>query len=139
MAQDGKKILIVDDDVDFTEAISSFLGGRGYAVLRAQNARDGIRTARQERPDLIILDIMMTERTEGFFAAQEIRRIPELASVPIFVLTSIYERVPEFTVAPETSWLPHDEFFTKPVDLEALLGRIRGRIGGGEAGRKGET
>jgi two-component system alkaline phosphatase synthesis response regulator PhoP len=120
-----KKILMVDDDADFVEAVSSFLEANGYQVLRAQDGREGLKLAQMEHPDLVLMDIMMKERTEGFFAVQQLRRTPGLEEVPIFVLTSLYEQVPDFRIAPEASWLAHDEFFPKPVDLETLLGRVR--------------
>ena len=123
------KILIVDDDPDFSEAVSFFLESKGFLVRRARDGTEGLKQARMERPDLVIMDIVMGERTEGFFTVQEMRRTPELAGVPIFVLTSLYEQYPEFRIAPESGWLAHDEFFSKPVDLEVMLGKIRERLG----------
>jgi DNA-binding response OmpR family regulator len=120
-----QRILIVDDDADFVEAVSSFLEMNGCQVLKAHSGRDGLRQAKLNRPDLIIMDIMMGERTEGLFAVQEIRRTPGLESVPVFVLTSMYEQVPGFRVPPGKSWLAHDQFFHKPVDMPELLGKIR--------------
>lgn len=125
-----KKILIVDDDDDFVAAMSSFLEASGYAVLRAANGSDGLKIARLERPDLVLMDVIMKERTEGFFTVQEMRRMPELAGMPIFVLSSLYLQVPEFRIAPEAGWLAHDEFFAKPVDLPHLLEKIRCALAG---------
>jgi DNA-binding response OmpR family regulator len=68
---------------------------------------------------------MMDERTEGFFTAQEIRRTPGLESVPIFVLSSLYEQVPDFRVQPDSSWLAHDHFFPKPVNMQELMDKVR--------------
>jgi CheY-like chemotaxis protein len=129
MTAEPKKILMVDDDADFSEAVSFFLEQRGYAVLRAQDGREGLRLARMERPDLILMDIMMDERTEGLFALQEIRRTPELKAVPVFVLSALYEKAPDFRIAPDSVWMAHDEFISKPVDLAVLLEKIRRRIG----------
>jgi CheY-like chemotaxis protein len=85
-----------------------------------------------ERPDLIIMDIVMSERTEGFFTVQEIRRTPELETVPIFVLSSLYSQVPDFRISPDSGWLAHDEFLSKPVDMPVLLEKIRQRIPAGK-------
>ena len=74
---------------------------------------------------LIIKDVMMGERTEGFFAVQEIRRVPELQSIPIFVLSAIYSKEEGFSIAPQHGWLAHDAFFSKPVDLSRLLQKIQ--------------
>jgi len=124
-----KKILIVDDDEDFVEAISSFLQAKRYQVLKAHDGRRGLTLAKLERPDLILMDIVMSERTEGFFTIQEIRRTPELSSTPVFVLSSLYSHIADFQVPPESGWLAHDEFFPKPVDMDRLLMRIRSRLG----------
>lgn len=125
-----KSILIVDDDADFVEAVSSFLQANGYRILKAHDGRQGVKLARMELPDLIIMDIVMSERTEGFFTVQEIRRIPELKDVPIFVLTSLYSKYADFRIPPDSLWLAHDEFFSKPVNLSEFLKKIRDCIGG---------
>ncbi len=132
-----KKILIVDDDADFAEAIASFLEANGYRVFQARNGDDGLKVAKAERPDLVLMDIMMRERTEGFFTIQEMRRTPGIKAVPIFVVSSLYSQVPGFRITPEASWLAHDAFFPKPVDPPQLLEKIRERLG--EPAAKGVT
>jgi DNA-binding response OmpR family regulator len=124
-----KRILIVDDDRDFVEATQAFLEANGFTVLRAHNGRDGVKLARMERPDLILMDIMMDERTEGFFTIREIRRQEELKGVPIFVLSALYAQMPDFGSPPDSAWLAHDEFLSKPVDMVQLVEKIRRRIG----------
>src|SRR5512143_710446 len=99
-----KKILIVDDDADFAEALSSFLEANGYQVLQARDGSDGLRLAKTQQPDLILMDVVMRERTEGFFTIQEIRHTPGLEDTPVFVLSSIYSQVPGFRITPEASW-----------------------------------
>jgi len=127
--QDEKRILIVDDDDDFAEALSCFLELNGFMVFRAHNGPEGIKLAKMERPDLILMDIMMNERTEGFFTIHEIRRDPALKSVPIFVLSSFCTHLPDFEIPLSGGWLAHDMFFTKPVDTVQLLEKIRQRVG----------
>ena len=121
-------ILIVDDDPDFAEAVASFLEANGYHVLQARDGSDGLKVAKAEHPDLILMDIMMRERTEGFFTIQEMRRTAGLQNIPIFVLSSIYSQIPGFRITPEASWLAHDAFFPKPVDPPLLLEKIRERL-----------
>jgi two-component system alkaline phosphatase synthesis response regulator PhoP len=120
-----QKILIVDDDADVVESVASFLEANGYQVLKAHNGREGLKQAKLERPDLIIMDIMMNERTEGFFTVQAIRHTPGLESVPIFVLSSLYEQIPAFRIPPDSGWLAHDQFFPKPANMPELLEKIR--------------
>jgi len=128
MTSEVPKILVVDDDRDFVEALSSFLEARHYVVLKAYDGKEGLKLARKEHPDLILMDIIMKERTEGFFTVQEIRRIPELKKVPIFILSSLYSQIPDFRITPNSSWLAHDDFLPKPVDMADLLERIQRRM-----------
>lgn len=129
MTMEGKRILIVDDDTDFVEAVACFLEADGLTVFKAYNGEEGVKLAKLERPDLILMDIMMNERTEGFFAIREIRRHPSLGNVPIFVLSSFCTRLPDFEIPSSGGWLSNDMFFAKPVDLKHLLEKIRQRTG----------
>ena len=124
----NKTILMVDDDADFAEAVAAFLEANGYRVLQARNGSDGLKVAKAEHPDLILMDIMMRERTEGFFTIQEMRRTPGLQNIPIFVVSSLYSQIPGFRITPAASWLAHDAFFPKPVDPPQLLAKIRERL-----------
>lgn len=117
----SKRILIIDDDDDFVRAVRALLEGDGYEVQRESHGEAGLLRARSLRPDLILLDVMMRERTEGFFVLQEIRRSPGLRDVPVIVLSSIYADQPFFRVSPEAGWLPADAFLPKPVDPAKLL------------------
>jgi DNA-binding response OmpR family regulator len=124
----GSRILIIDDDQDFVQALATLLERDGHSVLTAHDGRDGVLRARREPPDLILLDVMMDERTEGFFVAQELRRIPELAHVPIFIVSAVYSEQPSMRVAPDRAWLGHDAFYRKPIDPDALLAGIRAAL-----------
>jgi len=137
MISEAEKILIVDDDRDFVEAVSAFLEAHNYVVLKAQDGREGLKLAKMQRPDLIIMDIIMNERTEGFFTVQEIRRTTELETVPIFILSSLYSQAPDFGIPPNSSWLAHDEFLSKPVNMPDLLEKVQRRMA--ERHRNAET
>jgi CheY-like chemotaxis protein len=89
----------------------------------------GVTLAKMDRPDLILMDIMMGERTEGFFVIHEIRSDPALWNVPVFVLSSFCSRLPDFEIPASGGWLENDMFFAKPVDTGLLLEKIRQRIG----------
>ena len=125
LMSEPKKVLIIDDDPDFVAAIGTLLESQGFAVESAANGRDGLHLAKTGQPDLILLDIMMTERTEGFFALQEFRRVPALSQTPVIVISSIYADVPVFRVSPEAGWLPANLFLPKPVDPARLLEEVR--------------
>jgi CheY-like chemotaxis protein len=119
-----KKILVIDDDRDYVSAITSLLESAGYRVRTAPNGREGLQVARTYRPDLVLLDVMMTERTEGFFTLQEFRRIQDLSQTPVIVISSIYTDQAIFRVSPEAGWLPANLFLPKPVEPALLLAEV---------------
>jgi two-component system alkaline phosphatase synthesis response regulator PhoP len=116
-----KHVLIIDDDADFVRAIGDLFASAGYDVASAGNGREGLDLAKKLLPDLILLDVMMTERTEGFFTLQQIRAVPELAATPVIVASSIYTDQPLFKVNPDAGWLPASLFLPKPVDPARLI------------------
>ncbi len=122
---DTKKVLIIDDDPDFVSALETLLQSSGYEVSTAVNGKEGLDMAKAHQPDLILLDVMMTERTEGFFTLQELRRTPGLKNTPVIVVSSIYAEQPIFRVSPEAGWLPANLFLPKPVDPGRLLEEAR--------------
>ncbi|HPY77974.1 MAG TPA: response regulator, partial [Anaerohalosphaeraceae bacterium] len=71
----AKKVLIIDDDADFVESIVNLLEARGYEVSSASNGEEGVKTAKAEKPNLIILDVMMTTKDEGFNVARKLNEI----------------------------------------------------------------
>lgn len=119
-----KTVLIIDDDADFVRAVGDLLKTAGYRVASAPNGREGLALAKRSAPDLILLDVMMTERTEGFFTLHQIRGVPALRHTPVIVASSIYTDQPVFKVNPEAGWLPADLFLPKPVDPARLLQEV---------------
>ncbi len=130
------KILAVDDDADLVETIRVVLEADGYEVIAAADAASGLERVHAERPDLILLDVMMPSGTEGFHFVWKLRRLPEsyFREVPIIMLTSIHERT-SLRFYPETAdgtyrpgeYLPVQEFIEKPVapaDLRARVARL---------------
>ena len=122
--QTEKRVLIVDDDPDFVRAVGGLFTSSGYAVLTAAGGREGLELAKTFRPDLILLDVMMSERTEGFFTLQRMRSVPALRHTPVIVVSSIYTDQPSFRVSPEAGWLPASLFLPKPVDIASLLTQV---------------
>jgi CheY-like chemotaxis protein len=122
---ESKTVLIIDDDSDFARAIQALLESSGYKVRHAASGREGLELAKAIEPDLILLDVMMSERTEGFFVLQEMRRVQALSQTPVIVLSSIYSDEPAFRVDPEAGWLPANLFLAKPVDPGRLLAEVK--------------
>ncbi len=118
---EAKTVLIIDDDPDFIRAVRHLLESAAYVVATASNGRDGLAQAKTVRPDLILLDVMMQDRTDGFFTLEQIRDVPALRTTPVIVISSIYSDHPVFRVSPESGWLPADLFLPKPVDPGRLI------------------
>lgn len=138
MSERTGRILIIDDDHDFSESTAAYLRAHGLNVEQAYNGQEGLKAARLHRPDLILMDIMMDERTEGFFTVQQLRRDRELEEVPIFVVSSLYTDVPDFGVEADPGWMASDEFLPKPVDPDLLLERIDARLAGDVGAASGD-
>ena len=118
------RILVVDDDADFTDATSAVLEAAGYAVTVAHSGEDGLALARAERPDLIILDVMMSYLLEGLNVGAQITADPSLARTPILMVSAIAqtEHLDKF---PTDEALPARFFFTKPIPSTKLLETVR--------------
>ncbi|MDP2724207.1 MAG: response regulator [Bacteroidales bacterium] len=84
-----KKIVIVDDDIDIINVVEAILTAKGYVVLSANDKKQGIELLKKDKPDLAILDVMMTTHFEGFELAKEIIDDPELKDMPVIIQTSI--------------------------------------------------
>ncbi len=84
-----KKIIIVDDDMDVVTMVETILRKEGYEVISAPNKVEGMKMIREEKPDLAILDVMMSTHYEGFELAKEIIDDPELIKMPVLMQTSI--------------------------------------------------
>lgn len=84
-----KKILIVDDDIDVITVVKAILNNNGYEVISANDKIEGIKKAWAEKPDLAILDVMMTTHFEGFEMAKELSENPEFNNMPVMMLSSI--------------------------------------------------
>ena len=84
-----KKILIVDDDIDIITVVESVLKSKGYQVISANDKVEGLEMIKTEKPDLAILDVMMTTPYEGFELAKEIVENPTMKDLPVIMQTSI--------------------------------------------------
>jgi DNA-binding response OmpR family regulator len=125
---ENSKILIIEDDVDLVAAMKKMLENKGHDVLVAYDPDDGEIKLKQERPDMIILDVMFGSRGEskGFDFAQKIRNNKQIASIPILMLTAINKEKPYFNFSPDTDgeFLPVDAFLDKPLKSEELFQKV---------------
>jgi len=128
------KILIVEDDADLVKVMSVILEAQAYQVVTAASKEEGLEKVKTENPDLILLDIMLPEGTEGFHFVWELRSQFDkpYRNIPILVLTSIHETTPlrfypdqsDGTYAPY-EYLPVQDFVDKPIDPEDLVARVK--------------
>lgn len=122
------KILIVEDDPDMVEALKVMLESKGYLVINSLDPEEGFQKVRDERPNLVILDVMFgsKQKTEGFDLAHRIKGDKELARIPILMLTAVNVQHPQFGFSPQTDgeYLPVDDFIDKPTQPEELLKKV---------------
>jgi len=125
----AKKVLMIDDDPEFVEAISNLLDAKGYDVHTASNGKEGVAKAKAENPDIILLDVMMTTKNEGFSVARELHDNETLKSIPIIIMTGIRREMNlPFGFEPDETWLPVKRVLEKPVKPEVLLAAIAENI-----------
>jgi len=114
------KILLVDDEPDILEIVGYNLTNEGYQVITAENGVKAIKKAKKEKPQLIILDVMMPEM-DGIEACENIRRIPELKDTIITFLTARgedYSQVAGFDAGA-------DDYITKPIKPKVLVSKVK--------------
>ncbi len=122
---DRIRVLLVDDDPDFIEANSIVLEAVGFQVLTAASGAAGLEMVEREKPDVVVLDVMMENTDEGFAVARRIRQRLH-STVPIIMLTSV-GKVTGYDYKPEEhpDFFPVEAFLEKPVPPAMLISRIR--------------
>jgi len=113
-------IAIIDDDPDILDASNLVLTAKGYKVITADNPSDGFKIVMEEKPDLIILDVMMDEPDDGFFLAQKFRK--EKFAGPIIMYTSVSKSIGMEFGASEI--VPVDDFIEKPIAPDVLVDKV---------------
>jgi len=124
---ENAKILIVDDDLDLTKALQTTLESQQYTVFTASDRTEGMEKIKAEKPDLLILDVMMSTWQDGFEMARELKKDPELQNMLILMLTGVKDKTGiEFkSTAGDPAWCPVDGFLEKPVESDILFSEVR--------------
>lgn len=122
--QRGRTVLIVDDSPTELHILKGFLEGAGYKVLLADSGESGIDQARSEKPDLILMDVVMPG-LNGFQATRQLSRDPETAEIPIIMVTTKDQET-------DRTWGLRQgarEYIVKPVERDDLLSKMKTVLG----------
>ena len=120
------KIVVVDDDQDIRDSLQVILESRQYTVITAADKIEGMEKIRTEKPDLAILDVMMSTWEDGFEMARELKKDSQFKDMPILMLTGIKDKtgISFKSAAGDEDWLPVEAFIEKPVEPEKLFAEI---------------
>jgi two-component system alkaline phosphatase synthesis response regulator PhoP len=122
---DKKKILLIDDDPDFVEAVKVIVENGGYDVKVAYDGEEGLEAVAAEKPDLIVLDVMMPVMN-GHEACAKLKADPATAKIPIILLTAVADRVTTSTYTHRDMLESEaEDYMPKPVEPKELLNLIK--------------
>lgn len=117
------KVLVVDDDPDFVKVTTKVLETAGYEAVSAANGAKALKSVRQDPPDVVLLDIMMSYILDGLDISREMAEDPELKDIPVIMVTSL-TGVKGSGAFPTDEYVPVNEWLAKPVDPETMLARV---------------
>ena len=119
-----KKILIVEDDIDFADATKLILESKSYDVIVAHDGKEGLKKAQTAEPNLIILDVMMPEM-DGYEVCAKLKSDPKYQHIPILLLTAVGEAIPTTKYTLEMGMKTEaDDYIPKPVEPMELVERV---------------
>jgi two-component system alkaline phosphatase synthesis response regulator PhoP len=119
------KILVVDDEPDMVEMIKAALESAAHQVVCAYDGQEGIEKARREKPDAIILDIMMPGK-DGFATCKELKGDPICKDIPVIILTAVSDHFGDSRYTKSMGLdLDAEDYIDKPIDPGVLLARLR--------------
>jgi adenylate cyclase len=122
------KILVVDDDPDFVEIMRTILESNDYNVVTAANGEQAMAQVKTQRPDLMLLDIMMSSVLDGLNVSEQLALDPEARFMPVIMVSSIAE-TPYAHVFPMGEQPHMDAWMSKPVDPKVLLAKVAELLG----------
>ena len=116
------KIVVIDDNTDFLFTMETFLQRYGFEVQTAEDGQKGIDLIKKERPDVILLDIMMETLFSGFEVCKQVRADEELRYIPIIGISAMGDELDiNYSQWPDYEYFRPDTFMEKPVDKQRLL------------------
>jgi len=116
-------IMVVDDDPDFVEIMRTILMAHDYEVVTAANGKQALAMMREDKPDLVLLDVMMTYVLDGLDVSQKMASDPELKHIPIIMVSSL-TNTQHAEMFPTDMYIPVDHWISKPVQPTKLLEKV---------------
>jgi CheY-like chemotaxis protein len=126
--EDMAKILVVDDDPDFVNLTRTILRSKDYEVSTAANGEQALATMRKDKPDVVLLDIMMAYILDGLDVGREMAEDVELKDIPVIMVTSLTGARAQVEL-PSDEYIPVEDWIHKPIDPDDLLERIEAALG----------
>jgi CheY-like chemotaxis protein len=125
---ESKKVLIIDDNVNFVKVNTAALEAAGYEVEAAYNSDEGFTKVEYGQPDAIVLDLMMERHDSGFTLAKRLKTHPVYRTIPILMLTAVGEATGfRFSMEKDGYWMKTDDYADKPLEPDDLVERV-GRL-----------
>jgi adenylate cyclase len=122
------RILVVDDDPDFVEIMRTILEANDYEVISAANGNQGLAQVKAHKPDLLILDIMMSTVLDGLHVSETLSQDPDARFMPVIMVSSIAD-TPYAHVFPMEEQPHMDAWLSKPVEPRRLLDKVAELLG----------
>jgi two-component system response regulator VicR len=125
MTTEAKRIVCIEDEPDMIELLRAILEGKGFEFIAADGGVEGLKVVREERPDLILLDLMMPDM-DGWEVFQQVKDDPELSKIPVVVVTAkaqSIDKVLGLYIARA------EDYITKPFKVQDLVDSIEKFIG----------
>jgi CheY-like chemotaxis protein len=124
---DPKRILVIDDDLDFLDFVQIVLSANGYDVETAPTAQEGLQKMRAHPPALVIADVMMSYVLDGWSVSREMRFDPNLCNIPVLMVSAIVSDKND-PLFPGREQYRVDGFMSKPLDPAGLLRCVSGLV-----------
>ena len=123
---ENMKIMVVDDDPGIRDSLQTILSSRQYTVITAADRIDAMDKIKTDKPNLLILDIMMSSWLDGLDMSKTLKNDPQSRDIPILMLTSVKEKT-IFDFRPKNggpNWCSVDAYLDKPVEPDVLLAEV---------------
>jgi CheY-like chemotaxis protein len=129
---DKQHILVIDDDPQLVETVTTLLDSVGYETSYAYSVDKGLESAKQNKPDLILLDVMFEFQPgpDGIEFSVQLHKDPDVKDVPVIILSGVKQKIDfPYEFEPDPTYMPVKAFLDKPVKPDVLLAEIEKVIG----------